>query len=109
MPELSMKLLRYSIRRFFSPSLCLALLTGVSVGQVMMINSAHLVPGVLYCSNESSRLLCSDDGGISWHDPDDFRGRYRNAWLLTQGRSQRTTIPVTTEVKPGVEKKNPAL
>ena len=102
-----MKSLKSSILSLLWPLLCLVLFPGLSSGQLLVINSATLLPGVLYCANDSGPLLCTDDAGITWHDPDDFRGKYRKAWLLAQGRSTRTSIPVTTEVKPAPQKKKP--
>ncbi|HXB20075.1 MAG TPA: fimbria/pilus outer membrane usher protein [Candidatus Solibacter sp.] len=88
-------------------AVCLAATTGVCFGQMVLASNAALRPGVLYCTNESGPLLCSDDTGVTWHDPSEFQGRYKKAWLLAQGRAKSSTVPVTTEVKPAEPQKKP--
>ena len=90
-------------------AVCLAAPAGMCFGQIVMANTVALSPGNLHCTNESGALLCSDDGGLTWHDPATFHGKYKTAWLQTQGKAKRTTVPVTTEVKPSPEKKKPDL
>jgi outer membrane usher protein len=90
-------------------AVCLVAPAGVCFGQIVLASAAALSPGELYCTNDSGALLCSDDAGLTWHDPAAFHGKYKTAWLQTQGKAKRTTVPVTTEVKPSPEKKKPDL
>jgi outer membrane usher protein len=88
-----MRLSKSSSSRLLLAAWCWLLLGGVGFGQTGVINvDPH--PGILYCSNESVALLCTDDGGLTWHDIDYFRGRYRRAVLLSNGKATSVTIPV---------------
>jgi outer membrane usher protein len=52
-------------------------------------------PGVLYCSNQSESMICTDDAGATWHDIEYFRGRYRKAVLLSSsGKATGNTVRV---------------
>ncbi len=72
----------------------MSLLVGrAGLGQLPVSKGLALQPGILYCTNETSVLLCSDDGGQHWYDPSHFAGKYRNAWLI-EGRAVSGRIPL---------------
>jgi outer membrane usher protein len=63
--------------------------------------------GILYCDNKSAGMLCTDDAGVTWHEIEYFRGRYRKAVMLSGGKATSVTIkvpaPEPTQVKKPVE------
>ena len=61
------------------------LLASTAVSQSPPKKGLTLQPGTLYCNNEASALLCSDDGGSHWYEPAHFAGIYRSAWLIEGG------------------------
>lgn len=69
------------------------LLTEVGASRPPVASGVAMRPGVLYCTNESLVLLCSDDGGLHWYDPEHFAGKYSSAWLI-EGRSISGRIPL---------------
>jgi outer membrane usher protein len=66
----------------------------VAFGQTQLVDvDPH--SGVLYCSNQSNSMQCTDDAGVTWHDIQYFRGRYRKAVLLsTAGKATSQTVRV---------------
>src|SRR5581483_1819563 len=108
MPELCMKLSISRVSCMLLAALWMAAPATMCFGQIVLASSAML-PHILYCNNESGPLLCSDDAGQTWHDPQQFQGRYKSAWLLAGGGVKSMTVPVTTEVKPSVNKNKPDL
>jgi outer membrane usher protein len=61
-------------------------------------------PGILYCDNKSAGMLCTDDAGVTWHEIEYFRGRYRKAVMLSGGKATSVTIQVPAP-EPGQAKK----
>jgi outer membrane usher protein FimD/PapC len=93
-----MRLLTSRVSCILLAAACLAAPADVCFAQLVLASTAQR-PGVLYCTADSGPLLCSDDAGQTWHDPAVFHGKYKKAWLLSQG-SRTTAVPVQTEVKP---------
>jgi outer membrane usher protein len=74
----------------------------VGYGQTLVDVDPH--PGVLYCNNQSTSMLCTDDAGVTWHDIEYFRGKYRKGVVLSNGKVTSETVRVP-EPEPQVEKK----
>jgi outer membrane usher protein len=76
--------------------LCYGQLPAQLVSQLATRKCPPLKPGTLFCSNESSALLCSDDGGAHWYDVEHFAGTYQRAWLMEGGSiCGEITVPNT--------------
>jgi outer membrane usher protein len=100
-----MRLLKSDSNFFFLP-LCWLILGGAAFGQGRLVDvNPH--PGILYCSNQSGGMLCTDDGAVTWHDIEYFRGKYRKAVILSNGKATSTTVPVPPAPEP--EKKRPEV
>jgi outer membrane usher protein len=88
-----MRLLKSLSSPFCLALVCL-LLARVGFGQTRLVDTQPH-PGILYCSNESGGMLCTDDGAVTWHEIEYFRGRYRKAILLSNGKATDSTVVVT--------------
>ena len=55
-----------------------------------------LEPGTLYCTNDSSGLMCSDDGGQSWYESSHFVGKNGKSAAGDGLAFCKTTLPAYT-------------